>query len=197
MTTLKILENITNKKSTTLIIGQSGCGKSTLAFDLYDRMSENNDNVKIIHLDEFVFGPEWSYTPNDAFCDNVNNIIKKNQNKHIIIEGVMFYTHYITCKELLQNMIDNNEIDNIILLKEHISVRLFRILKRSLFRFLYLEKQGAGGREKLTNICEMLKIQYGTNKIYMNELKDFETSITINGKYKRIFCNNVSMFQHN
>lgn len=189
ITTLQILTKIKPylpKK--TLIIGQSGCGKSTLSSNLYKYI----DNSELLHLDEYIFGPEWSYVPNDEFYDNVNSIINLHQNKHIIIEGVMFYKYYDACRKLLQNMIDNNKIDNIIILKEHLCVRFFRIFKRSLFRFLGIEKQGAGGKEKLTNICEMFKIQYNNNKIYQDNLNNFE--ISLNCKYKKINIGSVSAY---
>ena len=49
---------------------------------------------------------------------HVYDFIKNNNDKHIIIEGVMFYTNYDMCRKLLQKMIENNEIHNIIILKE-------------------------------------------------------------------------------
>ena len=124
------------------IIGGPGSGKSTLA-----RFLANKNNLNYCELDELFWdnnnGTAYNTKRDANIRDSMLSDILKKDNW--IIEGVWF-------KEWINPIIE--QADEIIILRPPYILRQYRILKRSLRRFLYLE--GKTHKESLKSIYNLL-----------------------------------------
>ena len=110
----------------------------------------------MIHLDDIKFGFGWRLRSKDEMRAALGKIIENKGSwimEGLLIDGVD------ACRDLVFELCES-QADNVILLQPFIWIRIFRILKRSLFRKLGLEPMGAGGPETLKGILGYARCKY-------------------------------------
>ena len=119
------------RNSKTIIWGMGGAGKSQLANKLGKKY-----NISVLHLDDIKFGPGWRLRSKAAMRISLTCFLEEN--KHAwIMEGLLSGGEDV-CRDLVLELC-HSQANHIILLQPFIWIRLFRILKRSVFRRLSLE----------------------------------------------------------
>ena len=136
------------RNSKTIIWGMGGAGKSQLANKLGKKY-----NIPVLHLDDIKFGPGWRLRSKVAMRISLTRFLEENKDAWIM-EGLLSGGDD-ACRDLLFELCQS-QANHIILLQPFIWIRLFRILKRSVFRRLSLEPLGVGGSESLSSIWDML-----------------------------------------
>ena len=157
------------KGSHTLILGQGGSGKSALA----TLLSEKN-NIPIIRLDSLKFeAPGWKRRSFDEFKQNYLNLSKAYFENGFILEGILSDPGAPEIERYLCELIRQGVFSNIIVVRTPVHIRVYRILRRSFYRFAGREPQGSGGKESLKGIWTMLKNNITNdidNQIKLNNL---------------------------
>lgn len=150
----KYVINFINNK--VLIIGLGGSGKSTTSSIIC-----NENNMKHIGLDKIVFGEGWSCRTYEEALSLLN--LELDGKTKYIIEGAYIGTENdkTVRSSIIEYLIDNNIIEDIVVLDVSFPIRFYRILLRSIYRYLGIDNTSAH-KEKIYNVIELLK------KIYKN-----------------------------
>lgn len=155
------------KHSKILLIGQAGAGKSTLGQEL-----ARTHDLFYIDFDKLIYGENWVRRSYDEVKDLTEELINKVPD--FIIEGSFNDSNdrENVRGQVLSNLICRLAVNKVVWLDLWTSVRICRIIKRSIGRYLGLVKAGAS-REKWANVKAMLCKQWHMSE-YSRSITELE-----------------------
>ena len=172
-----------NKQPRVLIVGQGGSGKTTFAAALASII-----NVDVLSVDRIAYEPgTWTKCSAKDLQQHLQSYIEAHANNQgFIIESI--YIDASDTEKAIEKSIDwllaTNQIDLVVWINKRLTTRLYRILKRSMRRWLGLEQQIPGNVETWKSVKRLVSKQWNTSTTTTQKMNKFWMDLFYAGHMK-------------